>query len=64
MTSDSLHPKNRRSAVNNNAEYFNKTIILSIYINLPHPPMQNVDFLNKRHGMAVLLLQWKETDKK
>ena len=35
----------RRSAVNNHAEYLNKTIILSIYTYLPHPPMQNVAFL-------------------
>ena len=26
--------------------------------------MQNVVFLNKPYGVAVLLLQWKETDKK
>ena len=69
MTSNRVSSKEandyiRRLAVNNHAEYLDKTIILSIYTNLPHPPMQNIAFLNKLYGMAVLLLQWKETDKK
>ena len=46
------------------AEYLNKMIIISIYTNLPHPAMQNVASLNKRYGMTVLLLQWKEIEKK
>ena len=69
MTSNRVSSKEasdyiRRSAVNNHAEFLNKTIIVSIYTNLPHTPMQNVIFLSKRYGVAVLLLQWKETDKK
>ena len=69
MTSDRVSSKKasdymRRSAVNNHAEYLNKTIILSIYTNLPHQPMQNVAFLNKRYGFALLLLLWEESDKK
>ena len=69
MTSDMVSFKEasgciRRSAVNNHTEYLNKTIILFIYSNLPHTSMQKLVFLNKRYGVAVLLLQWKETNKK
>ena len=69
MTSDGFHPKKPVIILGGqlsttDAEYLNKTIILSIYTNLPHTQMQNVVFLNKLYGVAVLLLQWKETDKK
>ena len=68
MTSNGFHPKKPVIILGGqlsttDAKYLNKTIILSIYTNLPHTPMQYVVFLNKSYGVAVLLLQWKDTDK-
>ena len=69
MTSDGFHSKKPVIILGGqlsttDAEYLYQMIISSIYTNLPHTPMQNVVFLNKRYGVAVLLLHWKETDKK
>ena len=68
MTLDMFHPKRLVIILGGqlstpDAEYLNKTIILSIYTTLPHTPVQNVVFLNKPHGVAVLMLQWIETEK-
>ena len=49
----------RRLAVNNHAEYLKKTIILSTYTNLPHPPMQNIAFLKETKSATMNIFRKK-----